>query len=186
MRQSTKRWLSGFGIALSIAGFYIKNASAYPFLLRIIAPSYVHAKAALAQVHRTGSVGRDTSEFDALATIVEDLVSPLNPGIPREAIALDWLEAQGGGIAFGPASSKRFVNLKMFFRGQQQPVEGELVQIEQAVEASWSYRSLALAVWIFWLGIALAAWPMFVGNDAGRSDAPSTSQTPSTPDQQLG
>jgi len=174
VKQSTKRGLSVFGVFISILGFYIKNTATYPFVLALVAPSYVDARAALTQIHRTGSIGRDRPEFQALATIAEDLIAPQNPSTPRPAIILDWLVAQGGGIAFGTSSSKQFVNLKMFFRGQPEPVQGDLIALEAAVEASWNERSTAWAGWLFWIGIAQTIWPMFSsGKDAkAKSPAP--------------
>lgn len=150
------------GVVLSVVGFYVRNAASYPAVQAIIAPSYAQSVAGIERIRREGSITSAAPEFPALAEVVEERIASQNPAVPRAAITLDRLEAGGGGLVFGRASSRQIVNLKMLFRGQQKPVEWDLFQLEAAVEARWAQRSLTWAVWLFWLGVVQTIWPNLV------------------------
>ncbi|MBI2866913.1 MAG: hypothetical protein HYX97_01100 [Chloroflexi bacterium] len=150
------------GAFLSIAGFYVSNASSFPVVQRLMAPSYVAAKKAIARIQQEGSIRAGQPGFSALAEIVENKVAEKNKHVPRSVIVLEKLEAEGGGIRFGVTTSRPFVRLKMIFRNQQQPVQGDLLDLAEAVEESWKSRSLSWAAWVFWIGIVQTVWPLLI------------------------
>jgi hypothetical protein len=162
MSQRAKLVLSLFGVALSVVGFYVSNASAFPWIRRIIAPSYVNAKAALDSIRRDGAISAGALGFVALAEIVESRIAEQNRQVARSGIVLERLEAVGGGIAFGQSTSRQVVGLKMFLRGQKEALQWDLLELATAVEAMWEGRSLSWAMWLFWIGVAQTIWPLFV------------------------
>lgn len=162
MDENTKRWLSVIGLVMSIVGFYVKNAGSFPMIQGFIAPTYVDGKSAVERIRREGSISNEVPEFVALARVVEDWVAARNPLVPRDKIVLQRLEAGGGGIAFGRASSTQTVNLKAYFQGQAEPVSWDLLRLEAELESRWTSASLSWAVWLFWLGVFQSVWPMFI------------------------
>jgi len=162
MREKQKLYLSLLGVILSIAGFYVSNASSFPIVQRLIAPSYVMAKRAIEHIQKEGSTQADQPEFPALARIVEDKIAEQNKQVPRSVIVIERLEATGGGISFGAAASKPVVGLKMFLRGQQQPLQWDLLELTEVVEETWRTRSLSWASWLFWIGIVQTVWPLII------------------------
>jgi hypothetical protein len=97
MHPTLKLCLGLLGAALSLLGFYVRSASSFWFVQSIIAPSYVDAKVAIDVLEKQGSVGRNLTTFSSLADVIEDRAATLNPGVPRSAIVLDWLETTGRG-----------------------------------------------------------------------------------------
>ncbi len=161
MTQWTKRWLSLLGILLSIAGFYVDKAPSFPSVQRLIAPSYVSARQGIASLQKRSSLQIGEPGFAALANYVENRIAAQNGRVPRARIKLERLEAAGGGIEFGDATSKQTVRLNMFLRGQAKPLEWDLLELSDTVETAWKERSLTWASWLFWVGILQAAWPLF-------------------------
>jgi hypothetical protein len=149
-------------VLLSILGFYIGNASSYPRVQRVLAPSYVQAKAAIESLKRDGFLSPNQAGFQALAILVEGRIADQNKSVPRPAIVLDRLETTGGGIAFGPATSRQTVGLRMNLRGQAEPLQWDLLELSEAVEESWKARSLTWATWLFWSGIVQTVWPLLM------------------------
>jgi hypothetical protein len=149
-------------VALSVIGFYVSNATSYPWIQNLLAPSYVKAKAAIEEVKKAGSIQRGQAHFEALAGVVEDRIAQQNPTVSRSAIVLERLEATGGGIAMGPAVSRQTVGLKMTFRGQQQPLQWDLLELGDVVEEGWKGRSLTWATILFWAGVVQTVWPLFL------------------------
>ncbi|MFQ5709411.1 MAG: hypothetical protein ACE5HO_18285 [bacterium] len=136
MTEKQKFYLSLLGVVLSIAGFYSSNASSFLFVQKIMAPSYVAAKMAIEHIQKQGSIQAGQPEFAALARIVEERIAEQNKQVPRSAIVLERLEATGGGISFGAAASKPIVGLKMVLRGQQQPLQGDLLELQMQLKTA--------------------------------------------------
>ena len=63
MSTKTTVRLSLFGVILTIAGFYVSNASSFPLVQQILAPSYVRAKAAVERLQRDGSSSAGYQNF---------------------------------------------------------------------------------------------------------------------------
>lgn len=162
MTEKLKHSLSLFGVVLSIVGFYVSNASSFPVLQRLLSPSYAAAKEGVDLIRRSGSLQAVQPGFAALARLVEEKIALQNPQAPREGIVLERLEATGGGIAFGAAVSKQVVGLKMKLRGQDQPLQWDLVELSDAVEETWKTKSLRWAQWLFWGGVVQTVWPFFL------------------------
>ncbi|MCH7539603.1 MAG: hypothetical protein IH999_04275 [Proteobacteria bacterium] len=175
MSAKSKLYLSLLGVFLSIVGFYVSNASSFPLVQQILAPSYVRAKAGIARIQREGAIQWGHPEFPALAEIVETKLAEQNKNIPRSAIVLERLEATGGGITFGRTTSRQVVGLKVILRGQQQPVQWDLLKLTDVVEGIWSSRSLSWATWVFWIGVAQTVWPLFIKTRVKRNHRPEAS-----------
>lgn len=169
MSQRAKRGLSLLGVALSIIGFYVRNASAFPFVQRLIAPSYASSKVAFDILRRDGSISSSAPGFEALAELVEDRISEQNRQVARSAIILDRLEAVGGGIAFGRSTSRQVVALKMFLHGQKEPLQWDLLELGSVIDDMWEERSLTWAVWLFWIGVVQTVWPFFVETSVNKA-----------------
>jgi hypothetical protein len=164
--ERTKLYLSLAGVAITVLAFYVSNASSYPLVQRTIAPSSARARVAIDQIKRKESIQAGQPGFDALAGIIESRIADQNPQIPRSAIVLERLETTGGGITFGATSSRSVVGLKMFLRGQPQPLDWDLLELSDAVEDMWRARSLSWSVWLLWAGVIQTVWPMFVETKA--------------------
>jgi len=161
MSTKTKVRLSLFGVILSIAGFYVSKASSFPLVQQVLAPSYVRAKAGVERIQREGSIQRGQPEFPPLAEIVETKIAEQNKSVPRSGIVLERLEATGGGIAGGAASSRLVVGLKVFLRGQEQALQWDLLELAEAVDENWRSRNLSWAIWLFWIGVVQMVWPLW-------------------------
>lgn len=149
MSERKKHLLSLLGVLVSIAGFYVSNASAFPVLQRLLAPSYGRAKRAIERIQKDGSLQVGHPDFPGLAAIAESRIASKNPNVPRSAIVLERLEATGGGIAFGAAASRQVVGLKMTLRGQPEPLKWDLLELAEVVEDTWRSQSLRWAAWLF-------------------------------------
>lgn len=162
MSQRSNHLLSVLGVVLTIVGFYVSNASSFPLIQQLIAPSYASAKRGIEHIQKDGFLQVGQPEFPALAEIVESRIAAQNKQVPRSAIVLERLETTGGGIALGPAASRQVVGLKMSLRGQQQPLQWDLLELAGVVEETWMAKSLWWALWMFWLGVVLTVWPLFL------------------------
>ena len=58
MSATTKAGLSLFGVILSVADFYVSNASSFPLVQRNLAPSYSETTAAVERLQQVGSIPR--------------------------------------------------------------------------------------------------------------------------------
>lgn len=173
MGNKTKRWLSVAGIAISVIGFYVEKAGHFPLIQGIIAPSYVAGKAALEKLRRDGALSPNDEGFPAVAALVQDWIAPQNPFVPRNMIVVDRLSTSGGGMAFGQSTSTQIVGLQVYFQGQSEPVQWDLLQLEAELDSRWSTTGLRWAVWLFWLGVLQAVWPLFVpstGSESGSAE----------------
>lgn len=162
MSSEAKRWLSVAGIVVSVLGFYIEKARHFPLIQGLIAPSYVDAKVALEKLRLTGTLSSTDEGFSAIEDLVRDWIAPQNPLVPRDKIVVVRLQTSGGGISFGQSTSTQIVNLQVFFQGQKEPVSWDLLKLEAELESRWLATGLSWAVWLFWLGIVQAVWPLFV------------------------
>jgi hypothetical protein len=147
-------------VILSILGFHVDKAQMFPLVERLVYPTYSTAKDGAQHLERQGVLGPDAPEFWAVADVVRDRVAAQNPLMPVNEIVLEKLETTGGGIAFGPSSTRQTVGMKMTFRGQAQPLQWDLVELREVLEEMWRRRSGKLALVLFWGGVIVTVWPL--------------------------
>jgi hypothetical protein len=162
MKERTKHILSLAGVLISIAGFYASNASSFPFVQRLLSPSYFNAMQGLKTIQKEKVIKKGEPGFSALANICEARIAALNPQVPRSDIVLEKLEAKGGGMGLGVSHSKPFVDLEMTFHGQPQPLKWDLLKLTAAVERLWKEVNLSWALWLFWIGVVQTVWPLLL------------------------
>jgi hypothetical protein len=153
MTEKSKRNLAFLGVGLTVASFYVRNASAYPWLQALLHPSYANAKVGLDKLKKDTALSVGQPEFTAMAAVVESRLAEFNPTVPPASIIVKKLETTGGGIAFGGSEVRQTVGLRVTLFGQAAPLEMDLVELTDRLEKGWETRALAWGSVLLWVGV---------------------------------
>ena len=64
----------------------------------------------------------------------------------------------------------------MFFRGREQVIEWDLLELTEAVDQNWRSRNLSWATWLFWIGVVQTGWPLLLQTRVKNNDPARTSR----------
>lgn len=169
--QTHKTRLLYFGICLMIVGFYIDKSQFYPALMSIVAPQYSSSKHALDVLEKTGTLNSENPYFISLATVVLGEAAKREPMVTILSVTISRLEIDRPRIAFQKTRVKERVPMIVHFTGKLLPWKWDFIELKEAVEEVRSKTLLGWSVWIFWIGIFIAALMAYADSKGGGTEA---------------
>jgi hypothetical protein len=156
-----KHYVGVVGVCLIVIGWVLTNAYRYPWVYRIVAPTYARSASTLESMHQKDFVLKHTD--DGFREISAILTGYFEATISREITEIKTL-SRGADALETPEGTKRdsYLELEVSFSNEP-PLSAKFYELKSKIEKA--YLTSKLLAWkdgIFWSGIAMSLIAVFL------------------------
>ena len=156
-----KHYVGIVGVFLIVIGWMLTNAYRYPWVYRIVAPTYATSMSALESMHQKDFVLKNTDK--GFREISDILTEYFEATISREFTEIRTLR-QGADVSDTPAGTQwdPYLELEVSFSNEP-PLTAKFFGLKSKIEKA--YLTSKLLAWkdgVFWSGIAMGLIALFI------------------------